>query len=71
VIDKSRNEPEGVTEAGNEMGRPGVVSTTVDAVCVDSDEDTPGGFNPCAFGVMEVFVRVLNGDEGFDSESDP
>jgi len=71
VVEKSRNEPEGVTEAGNEMGRRGGVSTTVEAVCVDSDEDTPGGFNPGAFGAMEVFVRVLNGDEGFDPVSEP
>ena len=70
MVDKSRNEPEGVTEAGNEIGRR-VVSMTVEAVRVDSDEDTPGGFNPCAFCATEDFVRVLNGDEGFDSVSDP
>jgi len=67
VVDKSRNEPEGVTQAGNEIGR-GVVSMTVEAVRIDSDEDTPGGFSPSAF---EDFVRVLNGDEGFDPVSDP
>jgi len=67
LLDRSRKEPEGVTETGNEGRRPvdGVVSTIVMALCVDSDDVmTVGGLSPCSL------VRVLNGDGAVEPVSD-
>lgn len=69
MTERSRKDPDGVTEDGNESLRcvDGLVlSTTVTALCESEDVTTSeGGLSELVF-----FVRVLNGDGAMEPISD-